>query len=96
MSIRKQIQVKGIVQGVSYRMHTQRVARHHGVTGWVRNVTDGTVEACLEGEESAVDAVVAWCRIGPENGLVDEVQILAVTPGGGCPDFSIREDREAD
>lgn len=95
MSIRKHILVKGFVQGVSFRKHTQRVARNNGVKGWVRNVSNGSVEACLEGEESAVDAVISWCRIGPEYGKVDELQILDVTPGGDFPDFSIREDRVA-
>lgn len=95
MPIQKIVLVKGIVQGVSYRKQTQRVARHHGVRGWVRNVTNGTVEACFEGEESAVDAVIAWCSIGPERGQVDEVQILDVTFGGRYSDFSIQVDRMA-
>jgi len=95
MPIQKNVLVKGVVQGVSYRKQTQRVARHHGVTGWVRNVTNGTVEAMFEGEECAVDAVIAWCGIGPEKGKVDEVQILDVSFGGVYSDFSIREDRKA-
>jgi acylphosphatase len=95
MSIRKNILVKGFVQGVSFRKHTQRVARNLGVNGWVRNVTNGTVEACFEGQESAVDAVITWCTIGPENGKVDEVQVLDTIPGGGYSDFSILDDRTA-
>lgn len=95
MPIRKNIMVKGFVQGVSYRKQTKRVAKHLGVNGWVRNVTNGTVEACLEGDEHAVDAVIAWCAFGPVKGKVDEVLILNATSGGGFSDFSIREDREA-
>lgn len=95
MSIRKTILVKGFVQGVSYRKQTQRVARHLGVNGWVRNVTNGTVEVCLEGEEQAVDAVIAWCAFGPRKGKVDEVQILGATFDNGFSDFNIREDRKA-
>ena len=86
MPIRKNILVKGFVHGVSYRKHTQRVAKKLGVKGWVRNVTDGDVEACLEGEESAVDAVIAWCAFGPPRGKVDEVQILSAAYGGGYSD----------
>jgi acylphosphatase len=95
MPIQKTVLVKGVVQGVSYRKQTQQVAKDLGVNGWVRNVTNGTVEACFEGQESAVDAVITWCTIGPENGKVEEVQILDVISGGGYSDFSIREDRKA-
>ena len=95
MPICKNILVKGFVQGVSYRKQTQRVAKHLGVNGWVRNVTNGTVEACLEGDEHAVDAVIAWCAFGPVKGRVDEVQILNAISGGEYSDFIIREDRKA-
>jgi len=93
MTIRKNILVKGHVQGVSYRKQTLHVARHLGVNGWVRNVSDGTVEACLEGEEDAVDAVITWCAFGPKKSKVDEVQILAVGIAKGYSDFSIVVDR---
>lgn len=94
MPIRKNILVKGFVQGVSYRKQTQRVARHLGVNGWVRNLSNGTVEACLEGEERAVDAVIAWCAFGPRRGRVEEVQILDALPGGTYSDFCIWRDRK--
>lgn len=93
MPIRRSILVKGFVQGGSYRTQTQRVANHLGVRGWVRNVSNGTVEACLEGDEQAVDTLIAWCAFGPRSGRVDEVQILDADFGGGFPDFSIRADR---
>ena len=95
MPIRKHILVKGFVQGVSYRKQTQRVAKHLGVNGWVRNINNGNVEVCLEGDEVAVDAVIAWCAFGPRKGKVDEVQILNATPGGRYSDFSIWKDRKA-
>ena len=93
MPIRKHILVKGFVQGVSYRKQTQRVAKHLGVNGWVRNINNGNVEVCLEGDEDAVDAVIAWCAFGPRKGKVAEVQILNATPGGGYSDFSIWKDQ---
>lgn len=94
MSVRKNILVKGFVQEVSYRKQTARVARHLGVRGWVRNLSDGNVEASFEGEEAAVNALIAWCAFGPVKGRVDEVRILESTGNGGYADFTIREDRQ--
>jgi len=96
MSICKYILVKGYVQGVSYRKQTARVARRLGVNGWVRNVSNGTVEACLEGEENAVDTLIAWCAFGSQKGKVDEVQIVGVGCATGHPDFSIEQDLKMD
>jgi len=95
MMVRKNILVTGFVHGVSYRMQTQRVATQLGVNGWVRNVGNGRVEACLDGDERAVDAVIAWCAFGPPRSKVDEVLILSATCGGEYSDFSIRDDRKA-
>ncbi|OGU00477.1 MAG: hypothetical protein A2079_03145 [Geobacteraceae bacterium GWC2_48_7] len=95
MPISKRILVKGFVQGVSYRKQTEQVARRLNVKGWVRNVSDGSVEACFEGDEKAVNAVIAWCAFGPKKGRVDEVQILNTAFGSRFSDFSIREDRKA-
>ena len=95
MPIQKNILVKGFVQGVSYRKQTQRIANELGVKGWVRNLNNGAVEACLEGEESAVDALISWCAFGPKKGKVDEVRIFDGHYKGWYPDFSIRDDRKA-
>ena len=96
MPVRKNILVKGIVQGVSYRKLTQQVARQYGVNGWVRNVSNGHVEACFVGEEHSVDAVIAWCACGPEKGKVDELQLLDdACVCEECSDFIIIEDRMA-
>ena len=92
MQIRKNLLVKGYVQGVSYRKHTRRVASQLGVTGWVRNRSDGAVEACLEGEENAVDAVMAWCAFGPSMGRVVEVQASSSDFTGQYREFSIGSD----
>ena len=93
MPIRKNILVKGFVQGVSYRKQTSRVASNLGVTGWVRNRSDGNVEACLEGEESAVDALIAWCAFGPRKGRVDEVLVSMNEFRGDFNGFKIEADR---
>lgn len=93
MSVCRNILVKGFVQGGSYRKQTQRVANNLGVKGWVRNRSDGHVEACLEGDEGAVDALLAWCAFGPRYGQVEEVVIREGRFSGTYRDFSIREDR---
>jgi acylphosphatase len=92
MPIRKNILVKGFVQGVSYRKQTQRIANNLGVKGWVRNLNNGSVEASLEGEESDVDALISWCAFGPPRGKVEEVQVFKGLYGGGYSDFNIRDD----
>ncbi|GAB3599460.1 acylphosphatase [Microbacterium tumbae] len=71
------LSVHGRVQGVGYRWFTRRAAEAHGLSGWVRNRRDGTVEAELHGAEEAVDAVIAAMRRGPAHGRVDEVRVLS-------------------
>ena len=67
--------ISGRVQGVFFRMETQRAAAGFGVFGWVRNKRDGKVEAVFEGKQGAVDAVLQWCRQGPRMARVDEVEV---------------------
>jgi len=62
---RAHVFVSGKVQGVFYRDGTRQEAQRRGVGGWVRNLRDGRVEAVFEGPGEAVDAMVAWCRVGP-------------------------------
>ena len=71
--IRAHAIISGRVQGVFFRMETMRTAQRLGVCGWVRNLRDGTVEAVFEGEKSKVDAMLEWCKQGPANALVAEV-----------------------
>ena len=67
--------ISGKVQGVFFRMETQRAARGHNVSGWVRNRMDGSVEAVFEGEEANVKATLAWCRTGPPHARVSHVDV---------------------
>jgi acylphosphatase len=72
--------VRGRVQGVGFRMYVESRARGRGVAGWVRNCRDGTVEAVLEGERDAVDAVVAACEDGPRGADVSGVDVRDEAP----------------
>jgi acylphosphatase len=73
--VRAHAVISGRVQGVFFRVETQRAAEGFGVFGWVRNKRDGTVEAVFEGEQQAVDAVLQWCQEGPRMGRVDKVKV---------------------
>lgn len=70
------IVVRGIVQGVLFRASMSEVARKNGVSGWVRNRVDGSVEAHVEGEEEAVTRVIEWARHGPPRARVDSVSVV--------------------
>ena len=71
------VTVSGRVQGVWFRESTRRAADAAGVTGWVRNLPDGRVEALFEGDADALDALVAFVRVGPPHAKVTQVDIEA-------------------
>jgi acylphosphatase len=74
--------VQGYVQGVGFRFAVQRAAESRGVAGWVRNRSDGTVEAVFEGEREDVDALVEFCRQGPRGAAVDRVEVVSESAEG--------------
>lgn len=67
--------IRGRVQGVSFRYFTQQTARRLGLTGWVRNLPDGTVEALFEGERESIEQALEACRQGPPAAAVEAVQV---------------------
>jgi acylphosphatase len=67
--------ISGRVQGVFYRMETQRAADRIGVTGWVKNRPEGTVEAVFEGAKNQVEAILKWCWDGPRLASVDNIDV---------------------
>lgn len=67
------VQITGRVQGVGFRFATVRRAHELGVTGWVRNQEDGSVQALLQGDADQIDQMLAWLRYGPPRARVDEV-----------------------
>jgi acylphosphatase len=88
--IARHLNIRGRVQGVFFRLETQRAAGRFGVSGWVRNLPDGTVEGFFEGESQAVEALTEWCRQGPPRARVDEVRIESRPYEGRCVGFEIR------
>jgi len=84
-----QLTVTGRVQGVFFRASTQREAQRLGLTGWVKNRSDGAVEMCVEGEERALEKMVAWAHHGPTGARVDEVETDWRAHEGGFEDFTI-------
>jgi acylphosphatase len=90
VTIARRFVVRGRVQGVGFRWFVQEAATRAGVTGWVRNLPDGDVEALVEGETSAVARVEAALRSGPRSARVDRVRIDEEQPAGCFTAFSIR------
>lgn len=74
--------VTGRVQGVFFRGACADEARARGLSGWVKNVPDGRVEAVFEGPDAQVEAMVVWCREGPPSARVDEVESWKEEPSG--------------
>ena len=75
MKVTRHLAISGRVQGVGYRFYMQRKARELGLTGWVRNRHDGSVEAMIQGSPEGVEAMTAWARRGPPSAAVTDVRI---------------------
>jgi acylphosphatase len=87
--VRTRVVVHGMVQGVFYRDTCRRSASTLGVSGWVRNRRDGTVEAVFEGSDAQVQAMVDWCRKGPPLARVLKIESRRERPEG-LTSFEIR------
>jgi acylphosphatase len=88
--LRLHVFVTGIVQGVNFRHYARQQAQALGLSGWVRNLPDGRVEAVFEGNQQAVEAMVDWCRQGPSSARVEEVQVIRGEEPQGLSGFRIR------
>ncbi|SDQ24515.1 acylphosphatase [Microbacterium sp. cf332] len=86
------VDVEGRVQGVGYRYSLRLEAERRGVAGWVRNRSDGTVEAVVEGPDDAVDDVLAWLANGPPGARVDRTRVTDA-PVSGTTGFEVRDTR---
>lgn len=83
------LRVRGRVQGVFFRASTQREARRLGLTGWVRNRNDNSVEMVAEGEETGIKDLIAWAQHGPSAARVERVDIRWRSFAGDFFDFRI-------
>jgi acylphosphatase len=88
--IARRVTVTGRVQGVFFRAWTQAQARKLGVAGWVRNASDGSVEAHLEGDEGAVKMLIHRLHDGPPSAAVANVKVDEVVPAEGDGGFRVR------
>ncbi len=80
--VRAHVVVEGRVQGVFYRQSAKAEALRLGLTGWVRNLDDGRVEGVAEGAPNLVDQWVEWCRKGPPQASVQNLQVKTEPPQG--------------
>ncbi|MBI4263321.1 MAG: acylphosphatase [Acidobacteria bacterium] len=90
MRIARRLMIAGRVQGVGFRWFAQDAAAREGVTGWVRNLPDGRVEAYVEGDAEAVTRVERALRQGPRGARVDHVEVDTEPPTGTYRQFDIR------
>lgn len=89
MKVRAHVYVRGRVQGVFFRAETADVAERLGLTGWVRNLPDGRVEAVFEGERLDVEKAVEFCRRGPPGAYVRGLDLKWEKWTGEFPDFRV-------
>lgn len=86
---RVHVWIEGIVQGVFFRARCAEEARRRGVCGWVRNLSDGRVEAVFQGAPAEVEAMLGWCRKGPPSARVDRVEVQEEPPERDLAGFRI-------
>lgn len=91
--IRAHIFVSGRVQGVFFRQNTQKKAKDLGLTGWVRNLPDGRVEAVFEGPKEKVEEMIEWTRKSPMISRVDNIDISWEEYQAEFNDFEIKYDQ---
>ncbi|MCS4541351.1 MAG: acylphosphatase [Euryarchaeota archaeon] len=90
MKARAHVFISGRVQGIFFRSETEYEANRYGVTGWVRNLRDGRVEAVFEGEKEKVDKLIQFCHTGPPGAIVTKVEVLWEDYAGEFKDFRVK------
>jgi acylphosphatase len=88
MRIARRLSIHGRVQGVFYRGWTVETARDLGLAGWVRNRRDGTVEALVQGEDAAIDRLIALAAQGPPAARVEQVEAAEIDPDESLTGFT--------
>ena len=89
MKIQSYVHIIGRVQGVWFRQSTKEQADKLGVKGWVKNLSDGSVEAVFEGEEQQVNELIKWCHSGPPQAAVTNVEGKKASYNNSFSDFRI-------
>jgi acylphosphatase len=89
IKIRAHIIVRGKVQGVYFRQNAQRICKDYGVTGWVLNANDGSVEAILEGNKNSVEDAISWFKVGPPDAHVEKIELSYDNYSGEFQDFKV-------
>ena len=92
--IRAHVFIRGKVQGVYFRQNTKQAATRRGVTGWVRNLPDGRVEAIFEGYNADVNEVIEWCHVGPAKSKVEDVDVIFEKYTGELANFTINNSND--
>jgi len=87
---RVHLRIRGRVQGVWYRASARDEARRLRLSGWVRNVSDGSVEAVAEGDDETLTAFITWCNRGPDWARVETVEVTREPATGEFTGFSVR------
>jgi len=87
---RAQILVSGLVQMVFFRSYTQQKARDLGLTGWVKNLADGRVEALFEGDRENIEKMIEWAKKGPPSAQVDGCEVTWQEYKGEFENFEIQ------
>jgi acylphosphatase len=88
--IARRLVVSGRVQGVGYRAAMIEAAHAIGISGWVRNRDDGTVEAVVQGEDERIERMLTWCRRGPPAARVTEIATGVLDVDTGLESFVAR------
>lgn len=86
---RLELHIRGRVQGVGFRWQAQQEARRLGLSGWVRNRADGSVQLVAEGDQAALDSLAAWAARGPARARVDQCDAVRSAAAGTLNGFRI-------
>lgn len=87
--LRAHVYISGRVQGVFFREETRNNAILHNITGWVRNLSDGRVEAVFEGEKQQLDAIIEFCKRGPSGAYVQKLDVTWEDGTGEFREFTV-------
>ena len=90
MKSRAHVVISGRVQGVWFRASTKDKAQQLGLTGWIKNTSEGNVEAVFEGEEKLINEMLDWCHHGPPLAQVENIEVKKQEPINGFNGFFIR------